>query len=1206
MKGPHSDEEDLDLAGRRRLDLSRAAHLVTNAQASVTHLAEVHGAAASFVLALAAERGAKLFVVEPTERAARERATDLLRLCPARRVVLLPTAEGTPYAHARPDLGLSRERAAALFSLARGEVEILVTSVDGYLTLAPTREALLEASVTLRRGEVLDLRQLGRSLDELGFERAAVVEDPGYFSVRGDLVDVWSVGSAAPVRIEMAFDRVDSITPFDPETQRSAGVRFEELAVGPAREGTVTPSRRSDVRARLRELTDAIHLPSSRAHTLIDDALGSHWLSFAPGLLPALSALAPLASLAPPDAILVFTNGSSAFTRGAALLAEAERGYESRRAEPFYPPDRYYLGAPALDASIEGRRVVVLESSSVVGSPTTGFERIARLPEHASRLGTRSQEELARRLEAVRTPGHAGAKELLGVLVPVLESELDGGSPVVIVARSDSQARRIVELLEHRQVPVEKSDAPLLEIVLGVSSGRVVVVPVELGAGFASLDHGPFVVTDEEIFGKKQRHAQKRATRALKNALSDLRSLSPGDLVVHRTHGVGRYSGLEQRKLESGPVELMVLEYQGGDRLYLPVHRLNQVEKLSGTDRAVPLDRLGGATFEKTKSDARRRVEGLADRLLALYADRKDARRPPLDSPGDEFQTFEAEFPHEETADQAAAIRDVIADLTGPEVMDRLVCGDVGFGKTEVAMRAAYLAVLGGRQVAVLCPTTVLAEQHLRTFRARLSGTGASVAALSRFTKKKDVDRALADLKRGNLDVVIGTHRLLSKDVHFKRLGLLVIDEEQRFGVTHKERISEIRRAVDVLTLSATPIPRTLGMAVSGLRNMSVIATAPAERRAIRTVSARFDPELIREAILRERARGGQIYYIQPLIEGIEERAAMLRALVPGLRVAALHGRMRETELERAMLGFVDGEVDVLVATSIVESGLDIPRANTMIVERADRFGLAQLYQLRGRVGRSRERAHCVLLVPADGTLAEEGRKRIEALERYTELGSGFQVATLDMELRGAGELLGAEQSGFIERVGFELFSEMLERATAERTGSKLVTEVDPEVTLDVDARLPETYVEDIGVRLSLYKRYASAASDEEITGLDEELEDRFGKPPAEAQCLSDVMRLRLRLRALRALALVGTARSVTLELSDDTPLAGPELIACVAREGSGLSLSPGGRLTRRARERERFSTGLDHARALLALLEPLTEATQSRADREPSPADRL
>jgi transcription-repair coupling factor (superfamily II helicase) len=687
--------------------------------------------------------------------------------------------------------------------------------------------------------------------------------------------------------------------------------------------------------------------------------------------------------------------------------------------------------------------------------------------------------------------------------------------------------------------------------------------------------HGFVLLTEEEIFGQRTHRAPERRSTQARTFLEDLRALAPGDLIVHADHGIGRYRGLEHKQVSGVAVDLIVIEYAGGDKLFLPVYRLNQVQKYSGGDASPKLDRLGGQTFAKTKSRVEQRVKILADELLRLYAERTSLKKTPLPEPDDDYRAFEAGFPYDETRDQAAAISEVVKDLTSERVMDRLICGDVGFGKTEVALRAAFLAANAGRQVALLCPTTVLAQQHFSTFSSRLEQLPITIRALSRFQTKTEQLDTLKGLKDGRVDVVVGTHRLLSKDVHFKNLGLLVVDEEQRFGVGHKERIKQLKASVDVLTLTATPIPRTLQFAVGGLRDMSLIATAPVDRRAIRTITSQFDPELVKYAIERELDRGGQVFYVYNRVEGLYERGARVQELVPRARVAVGHGQMSEEVLERTMLDFVRGEYDVLIATAIVESGLDIPRANTILIDRADLFGLSQLYQLRGRVGRGSERAYCYLLVPPPSQMTDESRARLEALERHSELGSGFQVAALDMELRGAGDVLGADQSGYVESVGFDLFCHMLEEATHELRGETVIHEVDPELNFDVEALLPESYVADVGVRLSLYKRLASARDEAEVDELSSELVDRFGEAPIEARRFVELMRLKTELRRLRVLGCEATAKSVVLHLRDDTPLDPVKLSALVSSKKSAYKLSPDGRLTRRATEGEAIVDGL-------------------------------
>jgi transcription-repair coupling factor (superfamily II helicase) len=762
--------------------------------------------------------------------------------------------------------------------------------------------------------------------------------------------------------------------------------------------------------------------------------------------------------------------------------------------------------------------------------------------------------------------------QTLGPLVRFVGKWRELGLHVIFTARTEAQARRLTSLLEGRDIRFTDEGRP----------GAVTVRVGGLTRGLVAESLGLVFVTEEEVFGRRAHRAtpKKQSARA---ALEDLRALAPGDHVVHVEHGIGRYLGLTNRLLGPGmSVDLLVVEYRGGDKLFVPVYRMNQIQKLSGGETDTRLDRLGGQTFAKTKAKVKRKVREMADELLGLYAERAATERQTLPSIDTEYLAFEAAFPFEETADQAAAIADIMGDLERPRVMDRLVCGDVGFGKTEVALRAAFRHVMAGHQVALLCPTTLLANQHYQNVQKRFAEYPVKVAMLSRFKNKKAQTETVMGLRAGSVDIVIGTHRLLSKDVHFKRLGLLIVDEEQHFGVVAKERIKQLKKDVDVLTLSATPIPRTLQLAVGGLQDLSIIATAPLDRRAVRTTTACYDESLIRGAIERELSRGGQVFYVYNRIEGIAERAARIQALVPRARIAIGHGQLSETVLERTMLGFVQGDYDVLVATAIVESGLDIPRANTLIVDRADLFGLAQLYQLRGRVGRSSERAYCYLLVPPPSQLTDEARMRVDALTRYTELGSGLQIAELDMELRGSGNFLGAEQSGAVASVGFDLFCQMLAEATQELRGEKVEHEIDPEITVDIEAILPEDYVPEVGVRLSLYKRLAGASDEAHVHQLAIEIEDRFGALPRTAQNLIELMALKASLRKLRVLSCEASARAVTLHLAEDTPLNTAKITQLALGRPDVYRLTPHGQVVRRSTERERSAGGLELAQRML------------------------
>jgi len=1113
-------------------------------------------------------------------------------------VLVLAVNESSPYADVNPDRRAAMSRIATLHHLAQG----LPWKVLAVPATALTRKVVPRAVVKKHTERILAEDELDRDrlvvrLSESGYLRVPVVEDPGSFAVRGALLDVWPPSERGPYRVELYGDLVLSIKPFDPFEQRTKDGNVKELWLPPARETVLTKEHVAAARDRVQQLADMIDWPTLKARGLADDVAGGRAFFGAEGFLPAyygeLDALARYL----PDDVLYLVEDPPAVT--AAVRDELTRAYadvEAKRAEPYFLATSFYDDEATVAARLAERVVVPLHRTAVVGGGADAAALAAYevAPEGSLDLAARDHEDLGRAVKAARAS--KGKTGTLGPLVRRIAHWQAHGLRVFVTARAQTQAERVASLLRHQDVATEArlatfDPAWLDEARTGQPVTTVVVGPLTRGVLLPA--EGLVFVTEEEIFGARAHRRREKKANASRPFVEDLRSLAVGDVVVHAEHGIGKYHGLVHREVGGLTVDLLVVEYAGGDRLYLPVYRLNQIQKFSGGDAAAPkLDRLGGSTFSKTKARVKKEVRQMADELLRLYAEREAQPGHAFPDTDDDYRAFEATFQFDETPDQAKAIDDVNRDMGRPRPMDRLVCGDVGFGKTEVAIRAAFRAAMSGKQVCLLCPTTVLAQQHFRTFEARMRDYPLRLRALSRFQTKKEGDEVVAEIKEGRVDVVVGTHRLLSKDIHFKDLGLLIVDEEQRFGVTHKERIKQMRTHVDVLTLTATPIPRTLQMAVSGLRDLSLITTAPVDRRAVRTVVTRFDEQVIREAVTRELQRGGQVFYVYNRVEGLYERAQRLQQLVPDARIAVAHGQMgratKEGEagaLEQTMLDFVDGRFDVLCATAIVESGLDIPRANTIIIDRADLFGLAQLYQLRGRVGRSKERAYCYLVVPPPNAMTDESRARIEALKRHTELGSGFQIASLDMELRGAGDLLGGEQSGNVSSVGFDLFCRMLEEAVQEMRGEEVVHEVDTELSFDVAALLPEDYVGDVGVRLSLYKRLASAVDEQQVADIAGEMEDRFGAPPEEARRLVQLMTLKTELRRLRVLGCEATARSVTLHLREDTPLDPRKVTELVRRSRSPYRLTPDMRLTRRFEGAEEGGNGLSNAETTLAEL---------------------
>ena len=1202
--------------------------------AGVLHVAGVQGCAGSMlVAAVAAAKGRPVVLVTSDLDAARRAADDaafFVRNAPDEAtaedtaqgdVLVLAANESSPYADVSPDRRAAMSRLATLFHLASGHPwKVLAVPAAGLARKMVPRKVVRAHSHRVIAEDELDRDALIKALAEAGYLRVPVVEDPGSFAVRGALLDVWPPSLDEPVRIEMYGELVLSISPFDPFEQRTKKVaspgaapgepqtvdaKLKEVWLPPAREAVLTRETTARARDRIQQLADMIDLPTTRARALIEDVTAGRGFFGAEGMLPAYyEELETLARYIPDDAVFVLDD-PTAITK--ALREELERAThdaEAKAGEAAFLPSTFYADEGEVVRDLAKRAVVALHRTPVVGEEEAAAGSIAvyENARDAIDLATRDHADLERAVKSARA-----SKGKTGALTPLarrIAHWQEHGLRVFLAARAQTQAERLAALLGHQGVEcharLERFDPAWLEG--GAANGRTNVAEIVVG----TLSHGAMfpadglvLVTEEEVFGgRAHRKKERKKTDVARPFLEDLRTLAVGDYIVHVEHGIGRYHGLVHKAVGGLTVDLLVVEYNGGDKLYLPVYRLNQIQKYTGGENAAPkLDRLGGSTFAKTKSRVKKEVRKMADELLRLYAERQAQPGHPFPTADDDYRAFEATFPFDETPDQAKAIEDVNGDLEAARPMDRLVCGDVGFGKTEVAIRAAFRAAMSGKQVALLCPTTVLAQQHLRTFEARMRDYPLTIAAMSRFQTKKEHDDAVAGLKDGKVNIVIGTHRLLSKDVHFKDLGLLIVDEEQRFGVVHKERIKQLRANVDVLTLTATPIPRTLQMAIGGVRDLSLITTPPADRRAVRTIVTRFDEQVLKEAITRELARGGQVFYVYNRIEGIYEKAQRLQQLVPTARIAVGHGQMsstrkqqktqpdsdaaeaREGALEKVMLDFVEGRYDILCATAIVESGLDIPRANTMIIDRADLFGLAQLSQLRGRVGRSKERAYCYLVVPPANALTDEARSRIEALERHTELGSGFKIASLDLELRGAGDLLGAEQSGSVSSVGFDLFCQMIEEAVHELKGEEVVHDVDPELSFDVSALVPEDYVTDVGVRLSLYKRLASAVDEAQVADIAEEMEDRFGAPPDEARRFVGLMSLKTELRRLKVLGCEANARSVTLHLREDTPLDPKKILDLVRTSKSPYRITPDMRLTRRFESGD----GLVNAETMLA-----------------------
>jgi transcription-repair coupling factor (superfamily II helicase) len=1026
-------------------------------------------AKAPVAAAIAARHGRPVLLLAPTParaHALHEELTFFLEDVPLAR---LPEREALPYEFARDDPSVAVERAHALRLLRREERGLVVASWAAVSEhCAPP--GIETEGLTIRVGMAIRPGDLMARLEDAGYAIEHLADQPGTAARRGGIVDIFPAGMEHPYRVEFFGDQVESIRTVDLETQRSTG-RVDEATIPPA----ATSSHAA--RDAARELAARIDSSSDDADRVLEQLQiivtggRSDYQGFFEPLLYGSTAIEHLAA----GSLVVFDDAEDGENALVTLLeheGRTQRELESRRAIP--------EGLPRLR-----------EGPGAVRAGLGRFDAI-----HLQRFG--SEELGAKRLPLAATPSFAGKLKPLAQQAAAWAKQ---GRAVVIVSQ---QALRLAELLDEEGV---KADL-LRRLPERPAGGRITLTPIALSGGFALSDLLT-VITDAEVFGLRKR---RRPTRVRHGIRSDLVStLEVGDYLVHADHGIARYGGLIRRTVEGVEREYLELQYADNDRLYVPADQLESVSRYVGpTDRPPALTRLGSQEWGRTKRRVKQAVVELAQELIELYARREVARGHAF-RPDTAWQMeMEAAFPFVETADQLTAIAEVKGDMERPRPMDRLICGDVGYGKTEVAIRAAFKAVMDGKQVAVLVPTTVLAEQHGATFRERVAGFPVRVEVLSRFRSEQEQREIVAGIASGEVDIAIGTHRLLQKDVQFKDLGLVVIDEEQRFGVSHKERLKQMRAEVDTLTLSATPIPRTLQMSLVGIRDMSTVMTPPEERQPIRTYVLQWDDELIREAIDRELQRGGQVYFVHNRVHNIERIVTRLRNIIPEARIAVGHGQMPEEQLERVMAEFAAGEHDVLVCTTIIESGLDIPNANTIIINDANTLGLAQLYQLRGRVGRSANRAYAYLLYDKDRAMSETAQRRLEAIFEATELGAGFQIALRDLEIRGAGNVLGTEQSGHIAAVGFDMYSKLVAEAVA---ALKLTVAPEspetppplppaPVIDLPLSAHIPETYVDDVHARLAVYQRVAEIESVDGVAAMQEELRDRFGSIPRSVENL--------------------------------------------------------------------------------------------------------
>jgi len=1041
---------------------------------------------------------------------------------------LLPTSESTMASRIRAIARLLNHRAG----------EIAIIPVESLLLRLPPRAFFSERSFTLHVGGESERNALVERLMHAGYQRQPLTEEVGDFSVRGEVIDIFSPSLDLPVRLEFFGDELERIRTFDPQTQRTKE-DIREVDILCAREVVLDEAAQRRFLKSVKALADRLNLPSSAREEMANDIRDGRLFAGAELFLPLFhDALSTAFDLINPNSILVLDSPTELEHAVELRLERVEAAFQKRTKSGLVVPEPESL----------------FIQKSELAEAFENFQRIA--------LGSEGKGDVLR----IDAKPHTGLRERiiaqmkeLSTLKPLAQTLADwrtSGLKVVIAVGTELDKRRLVELLERYDIALHEADSFGEAAELPIA-GPLLVSGTAPQTGFVWEEAGLVLITDQDIFGSKEARPKTRY-RASQTEI-DIAELKEGDFVVHELFGIGIYRGLERVATELGTeTDCVVIEYSGGDGLYVPVYRLNQIGKYIGKEGLPRIDRLGSGLWTRVKQRARASAKRLAKELIKIYAERMARSGHRFSPPSELFRELEATFPWRETPDQIAAIEELLSDLQSDKPADRLICGDVGFGKTEVAIRAAFIAVLDGFQVAVLAPTTTLAFQHAQTFKERLSPFGVNIGMLSRFVAHAKRKSVLEELRDGRIDVIIGTHALLSDKVEFSNLGLLIIDEEQHFGVAQKEKIKKLRSTVDVATLSATPIPRTLYMSLAGIRDLSTINTPPENRLSIKTYLIHFDEDLIREALARELDRSGQAFFVHNRVQTIKSVAERIGRLAPDARIAIAHGQMKSRELERIMIGFAQHKYDILVCTAIVESGLDFPTANTIFIDNAHTFGLAQLYQLRGRVGRSWQQAYAYLIVPASSKLTAEARKRLSAIKSFAELGSGFRIAQKDLEIRGAGNLLGAEQSGHIAAVGFELYVKLLNRAIAELKGEQPTEEIAPEIKLQVPAFIPASYIPDGDLRLLFYQRLAAVKDARALERIIEEMSDRFGVIPKEVEFLAEIVGIKLDCIPLRVSELRGSPSSLIAKLDPQTPVSPASLVGMVEANPQLMRLTPG------------------------------------------------
>jgi transcription-repair coupling factor (superfamily II helicase) len=1138
----------------------------------------LRGSARAFLLSLISKHTDRtLIVVAPTEKEARDIHQDISFFTAGENnAFLYPPWDffSTDIVAFQQDVELSRME--ILCRLTMGKQAIVVVPLKALMQKVIPRKILQAYIETISIGDTIDREDLVQKLSQGGYKRVTLADEKGQFSLRGHIIDIFPPTLLRPVRMEFIGDELESIREYDPASQRSTS-ELVDFTLTPAREVILSEERRQQAIENIKYRSLELELPRMVKTNLIGMLENGLVSSVNPMYLPLFyesfdnkkevsvsgspveagrqnlsGALGTLLDFAPENSILIFDD-LPAIEKAQGDIENAIDRFllKARGGEKFYlEKESFYLTDETVLRQYDNFQKVFLEGLRIMDA------------RHDKADAASSNIEIHTDADWRPPPASPRPHEADGLLKPLAEKIkewLHEGYLVQFLGTGQEEVERLDHLLEQYSLPVTRSKASFAaDVEAHGEGGRLVIREGKLTGGFRLPDLKLIVITEEEIFGKK---IPRRRARHVREGyfLKSFGDLKEGDYAVHTDHGIGVYRGLQKLVVSEIENDFLLLEYLDCDKLYIPIDRLDQIQRYIGPEGATPrIDKLGGSSWEAVKEKVKKSVREVAEELVSVYAAREVMDGHAFSAPDRIYDEFCSTFEYEETPDQSRSIEDVLLDMGHEKPMDRLVCGDAGFGKTEVALRASFRAAMEGKQVAILVPTTILAEQHFQTFSRRLKDYPIRVEVLNRLKTKKEQREIVEEINRGTVDVVIGTHRLLQKDIVFKDLGLVIIDEEQRFGVTHKEKLKKLRTLVDVLTLTATPIPRTLHLSLVGIRDLSIINTAPEDRLPIKTSVFEFSEDIIRDSIRQEINRNGQVFFLHDRVQSIYTMARLVEKLVPEARIGVVHGRMKGADIEETMARFVRGDYNCLICTSIIASGVDIPTVNTIIINRADRFGLAQLYQIRGRVGRAKEEAYACLLVPKGAMLSRDTQRRLRVIMDFTEPGSGFRLASNDLEIRGAGNILGTSQSGQIAAVGYELYTELMERTIGEIKGEERpVEEAKPEIHLGLPAFIPEDYMPDVHRRLVTYKRLSLASTDEDIEKIREEIVDCYGLVPPELENLFEAIGIRNLLAVVKGKKMVYDGKNMQIEFTRESPVNPARIVELARKKMEGMKLTP-------------------------------------------------